>query len=123
MSENKKILVVEDNDFVRMQIVSFLKSGGYDVDEAIDGQSAESQMANRPHMIIADVMMEPVDGFTFIRNLRNKSDETPVIFVTGDQKSDLLEQSNKLGGVGFLIKPVQKDRLLMTVERTLKRAG
>ncbi len=123
MSENKKILVVEDNDFVRTQIATFLKGAGYLVEEAIDGQAAETQMVSQPNMIIADVMMEPVGGFTFIRNLRNNGNETPVIFVTGDQKSDLLEQSNKLGGVGVLIKPVQKDRLLMMVERTLKKVG
>lgn len=123
MSENKKILVVEDNDFVRTQIVTFLKSAGYSVEEAVDGQAAEPYIGNNPDIIVADVMMEPVGGFTFIRNLRNNENNTPVIFVTGDQKSDLLEQSNKLGGVGVLIKPIQKERLLMMVERTLKRAG
>lgn len=118
-----KILVVEDNDFVRMQIANFLKSEGFSVVEATDGQAAEGMLGEDPDLIIADVMMEPVGGFSFIRTVRNKGLEVPVILVTGDQNNDLLEQSNKLGVASVLIKPVKKDRLISMVQRTLKRAG
>lgn len=123
MSDNKTILVVEDNDFVRMQIAMFLKSSGFDVVEATDGQAAEGQLSSDPHLIIADVMMEPVGGFAFIRSIRNKGVDVPVILVTGDQNNDLLEQSNKLGVASVLIKPVKKDRLISMVQRTLQRSG
>ena len=123
MSDNTKILVVEDNDFVRMQIAMFLKSSGYDVVEATDGQAAEGQLSTNPQLIIADVMMEPVGGFAFIRSIRNKGVDVPVILVTGDQNNDLLEQSNKLGVASVLIKPVKKDRLISMVQRTLQRTG
>lgn len=123
MSDNIKILVVEDNDFVRMQIAMFLKSSGYDIVEATDGQAAESQLSSDPQLIIADVMMEPVGGFAFIRSIRNKGVDVPVILVTGDQNNDLLEQSNKLGVASVLIKPVKKDRLISMVQRTLQRSG
>lgn len=123
MSDNKTILVVEDNDFVRMQIAMFLKSSGFDVVEATDGQAAEGQLSSNPELIIADVMMEPVGGFAFIRSIRNKGVEVPVILVTGDQNNDLLEQSNKLGVASVLIKPVKKDRLISMVQRTLQRAA
>jgi CheY-like chemotaxis protein len=123
MSDTKKILVVEDNDFVRMQIGLFLKSAGFAVVEATDGQAAESMLSEDPHLIIADVMMEPVGGFAFIRSIRNKGVDVPVILVTGDQNNDLLEQSNKLGVASVLIKPVKKDRLISMVQRTLQRTG
>ncbi len=123
MSDNKTILVVEDNDFVRMQIAMFLKSSGFDVVEAADGQAAEGQLSSNPQLIIADVMMEPVGGFAFIRSIRNKGVDVPVILVTGDQNNDLLEQSNKLGVASVLIKPVKKDRLISMVQRTLQRSG
>jgi CheY-like chemotaxis protein len=118
-----KIMIVEDNDFVRMQIVTFLKSEGYQIVEATDGQAAENMIGENPDLIIADVMMEPVGGFSFIRSIRNKGLEVPVILVTGDQNNDLLEQSNKLGVASVLIKPVKKDRLISMVQRTLKRTG
>jgi two-component system chemotaxis response regulator CheY len=123
MNNNKKILVVEDNDFVRMQIGMFLKAAGYDVVEATDGQAAESKLSENPQLIIADVMMEPVGGFAFIRSIRNKGVDVPVILVTGDQNNDLLEQSNKLGVASVLIKPVKKDRLISMVQRTLQHTG
>lgn len=122
MSDKNTILVVEDNDFVRMQIGMFLKSVGYDIIEASDGQAAEAQLVQQPDLIIADVMMEPVGGFAFIRAMRNKGIHTPVILVTGDQNNDLLEQANKLGVVSVLIKPVKKDRLTAMAQRALGRA-
>lgn len=122
MTEEKTILIVEDNDFVRMQIGMFLRGEGYKIVEASDGQAAEDQLVTNPDMIIADVLMEPVGGFAFIRSIRNKGMNTPVILVTGDQNNDLLEQSNKLGVASVLIKPVKKDRLVAMVQRALQRA-
>ncbi len=121
MTTEKTILVVEDNDFVRMQIGMFLKTAGYNVTEATDGAAAENFLDPVPHLVIADVMMEPVGGFAFIRAMRNKGIQAPVLLVTGDQNNDLLEQSNKLGVVSVLIKPVKKDRLLSMVQRALER--
>jgi CheY-like chemotaxis protein len=121
MTADKTILVVEDNDFVRMQIGMFLKTAGYNVTEATDGAAAENCLDPVPNLVIADVMMEPVGGFAFIRAMRNKGIQAPVLLVTGDQNNDLLEQSNKLGVVSVLIKPVKKDRLLSMVQRALER--
>lgn len=119
----KKILVVEDNDFVRLQIGTFLKSADYDIIEATDGESAEEQIRFNPDIIIADVMMEPVGGFAFIRSIRNKGVDVPVILVTADQNHDLLEQSNKLGIATVLIKPVKKERLIAMVQRCIERGS
>lgn len=122
MADNQKtILVVEDNDFVRMQICVFLRSADFAVIEAADGRAAEEQMENHPDLIVADVMMEPVGGFAFIRAIRNRGVQIPVILVTGDQNNDLLEQANKLGVSSVLIKPVKKDRLVAMAQRAIQR--
>lgn len=126
MSDTAAILVVEDNDFVRMQIVSFLKNASYEVVEAREGNGAMELMSandNNIALAIVDVQMAPVGGFEFIRHLRNRDIDTPVILVTGDQNTDLLEMANKLGVGAVLKKPVEKDRLLRTVERAIKHAG
>lgn len=117
-----KILVVEDNDFVRAQIVKFLTDGGYDILEATDGQAAEKYVTDPiPDMVLADVMMEPVGGFGFVRYLRSQGyDHVPVVLVTGDQNSDLLTEAQKLGVGNVLMKPVQKERLLTVIERVLR---
>lgn len=119
MSEKHRILVAEDNDFVRMQIVRFLVEAGYDVAEASDGGTAGSLVRTGVALAIVDVRMEPVGGFDFIRALRGDGIDTPVVLVTGDQNPDLLTEAGKWGVGAVLIKPVQKDRLLKTVERTI----
>ena len=89
MSENIKILVVEDNDFVRMQIVQFLKQESYEVVESKDGEDALEKMTRDVDIAIVDVRMEPIDGFEFIRSIRAQDMDTEVILVTGDQNPDL----------------------------------
>ena len=114
------VLVAEDNDFVRMQIVSFLREVGCDVLEASEGRSALRQMAtSKVNLAIVDVRMEPMGGFEFIKTLRQGDDKTPVILVTGDQSSDLLEQAGHWKVAAVVMKPVQKDRLLTMVGRIL----
>lgn len=117
--EKSRILVVEDNDFVRMQIVKFLRDDGYETVESSDGQEALDAVMNDIDLAIVDVRMEPVDGFEFVRTIRSASIKTPVILVTGDDNPDLLNESAKLGIGAVLKKPVQKDRLIKTVSRTL----
>ena len=127
-----KILVVEDNDFVRMQIVRYLQEIDVEVIEASHGDQAldivkQEYIKRDPvSLAIVDVRMEPVDGFEFIRSIRGMDMDTPVILVTGDNNPDLLEQAGKWGVSAVMIKPVQKDRLVKTVTRTIdaqKRKG
>lgn len=126
MSDKNKILVVEDNDFVRMQIVRYLAETGADVieasqaDQALDFIRQEHHKQEPVSLAIVDVRMEPVDGFDFIRSIRGLDMDTPVILVTGDNNPDLLEQAGQWGVSAVMIKPVQKDRLVKTVVRTIE---
>lgn len=122
MTQTHKILVVEDNDFVRMQIVQFLKSENYEVVESTDGQQALDAVKEdlTYSLAIVDVRMEPIDGFEFLRVLRGLGSDMPVVLVTGDQNPDLLSDANKFGVTAVMMKPVQRDRLMQTIARTLK---
>lgn len=126
MSKENRILVVEDNDFVRMQIVRFLSDAGYDVVETEDGQKALECVNDNIGLAIVDVRMEPLDGFEFIKKVKGLELNLSYILVTGDQNPDLLSEAGMLGVSAVLMKPVEKDRLLKTVERTIdaiKRAS
>jgi len=132
MSDIFKILVVEDNDFVRLQIVRYLTETGAQILEASQGDQAlniiKQEYINKEpvSLAIVDVRMEPVDGFDFIRSIRGMDLDTPVILVTGDNNPDLLEKAGQWGVSAVMIKPVQKDRLVKTVTRTIeayKRKG
>lgn len=118
---NDTILLAEDNAFVRMQIAKFLTDGGYNVIEAEDGDNALEMLEQHDFgLAMVDVRMEPMDGFEFIRTIRGLDVTIPVVLVTGDSTPDLLEQANKWGVSAVLIKPVQKERLMKTVEKTIQ---
>ena len=121
MSDSYKILLVEDNDFVRMQIAGFLRDTGSEVIEAREGEEALEKVSESGgvDMAVVDIRMEPMGGFEFVQVLRGHSDNTPVVLVTGDQTSDILERASKCGVTAVLMKPVQRDRLLDVVARTL----
>ncbi|MAI62716.1 MAG: hypothetical protein CBB87_09600 [Micavibrio sp. TMED27] len=120
MSDIIKIMVVEDNDFVRMQIVKFLEADDREIVECINGQEALDAISSDISIAIVDVRMEPIDGFEFIKSIRGQNIKTPVILVTGDQNPDLLNEANKWGVAAVLMKPVQKERLMKIVDRTLQ---
>ena len=126
VSEKTRILVVEDNAFVRMQIVKFLKDDealNYEIVEASDGSEALNKMDHTIDMAIVDIRMEPMGGFEFLKHIRGEGSEAPVILVTGDSNPDLLTEANKWGVAAVLLKPVQRDRLTGTVSRTLKSSS
>ncbi len=120
MTNNSPILVVEDNDFVRMQIIKYLNDGGYQTIEASNGDEAIKMLKSSEILLaIVDVRMEPVDGFDFIRAIHGYDLKIPVILVTGDNNPDLLNKAGELKVSAMLTKPVEKERLLKAVERTL----
>ena len=123
MPDRSKILIAEDNDFVRMQICKFLQDEAYDIVEAVDGSEAiEIGKSERIDLAIVDVRMEPVDGFGFIKAMRGIKNEVPVILVTGDNNPDILKTCAEWGVGAVLIKPVQKERLVTAVSRSLQMA-
>lgn len=117
-----KVLIVEDNDFVRMQIVRYLNTAGFETVEASDGGKALEIIDDKFDLAIVDVRMEPIDGFEFIKSLRGRALRIPVILVTGDQNPDLLSEANKWSVSAVLMKPVQKDRLIKMAARAIQQA-
>lgn len=123
MGKQHTVLVVEDNDFVRMQIVAFLKGAGYATLEATDGDKALDLMSKEISLAVVDVRMEPMGGFEFIGITQEEGYNIPVVLVTGDQDNSLLEKANKLGVATVLMKPVEKDRLISMVGRLIERSA
>lgn len=123
MSDQKSILVVEDNDFVRMQMVRFLQDESYTVLEAADGVSGLAILkTDTVHVVILDVRMVPMDGFEMVKVMHSQNMAQPVIMVTGDQNPDLLSEAARWHVSAVLMKPVQKDRLIQMVSRALKQS-
>lgn len=121
-SQKNTVLVAEDNDFVRAQIAGYLKAMGHKVLQASEGTAALEHMDADPDIVLAivDVRMEPMGGLEFVKAIRGRDIETAVILVTGDQMPDLLEQASAWGVSAVLMKPVEKNRLTLTVKKTIE---
>lgn len=126
MSESSRptgtILVVEDNDFIRMQFLKFLSEEGYSVVEARSGLQALDLYGKHISAIVSDVRMEPMNGFELLRKIQASGSKPPSILVTSDQDPDMLSEATKLGVIGVLMKPVEKARLIQMVHRAIATA-
>ena len=122
MAEAKKILVADDEQQLALAVKIRLQSKGYTVVTASDGQQALQLAAQeKPDLIILDVLMPVMDGYSCLRELNTKfgRGKIPVIVLTArDRMKDLFE----LEGIeDYVIKPFDHEDLLIRIERVFKR--
>ena len=122
MAESKKILVADDEQQLALAVKIRLQSKGYTVVTANDGQQALQLAAQeKPDLIILDVLMPVMDGYSCLRELNTKfgRGKIPVIVLTArDRMKDLFE----LEGIeDYVIKPFDHEDLLLRIERVFKR--
>ncbi len=119
MDKSPKILVVEDNDFVRMQLARFLEEEGFETALSRDGEEAIRAMDDDIGLAVVDLRMQPMDGMEFIRRLKAMDRHVPVIVVTGYDTGGL-QREPAMWGVGEILqKPVSRETLVETVTRVL----
>ena len=103
----KKILIVEDDKFLRELISQKLLKEGYDIVEAVDGEKGiESANKERPDLVLLDLILPGIDGFEVLAKLKAdpKLSNIPVIILSNlGQKTDI-EKGIEMGAVDFLIK-------------------
>jgi two-component system, OmpR family, response regulator len=117
-----KILVVDDEEYIRDLVSSALRIAGYQSVTAADGSRALAAVsADNPDLVILDVGLPGIDGFEVCRRLREDGDETPVIFLTArDAAEDRVSGFTK-GGDDYLTKPFSLEELVARVRAVLRR--
>lgn len=106
MSENINILLVEDEPDLVLIIRNTLTSQGFNVRTAIDGEEGLRMFyAEKPDVLVADVMMPKMDGFTMVRQIRQTDQQTPVLFLTARSAIDDVVEGFELGANDYLKKP------------------
>lgn len=119
---NSKILVVDDEARMRKLLKDFLTSSGYEIYEAENGQKALEifNIHNDISLILLDVMMPVLDGWSTLREIR-KTSKTPVIMLTarGEESDELF--GFELGVDEYISKPFSPKILVARVEALLKR--
>ena len=120
----KKILVIEDEQIIRENILKLLKAEGFDVTGAENGaQGLNAAVSNLPDVIICDVMMPELDGYGVLMALRSNpvTATLPFVFLTGKAERSEMRQGMELGADDYLTKPFTKAELVGAISSRLKK--
>jgi len=115
------IAIVEDEPSISEVVSLYLKRAGYQVQLYEDGLAAQAAFSQfKPDLIILDVMLPGLDGFTLIRNLRNRS-EVPIIMLTSRREESDRIAGLELGADDYVVKPFSPQELVSRVRAVLRR--
>lgn len=118
-----KILVVDDEFRIRQIIRKYAEFEGYEVDEATDGMQAIQVCRQKSFdLIIMDVMMPELDGFSACREIRKFCD-TPIIMLSARGEEYDKIHGFELGSDDYVVKPFSPKELMMRVGAVIKRSG
>ena len=112
-----RILVVDDSGFQRKRTCRVLHRAGYETLDAADGKAAlEAVEREAPDLVITDLNMPTMTGMEFLAALQERGITLPVVVLTSDVQEATREECVERGAAEVLNKPVNDDRLLVTVE-------
>lgn len=117
------ILVVDDNDSIRKLIMTYLQREGYKTFLAADGLEA-LDILGREHidLMIADIMMPKMDGYTLTEDLRSSHYHLPILMITAKERIEDKKKGFAVGTDDYMVKPIDFDEMLMRVSALLRRA-
>ncbi len=121
---SNKILFVEDEEDLTLIVADTLRGQGYDVITAADGiQGLEKFKSEGADIVVADVMMPKMDGFTMAKEIRKLSPTVPLLFLTAKSTIDDVEQGFEIGANDYLKKPFELRELIVRIKALLRRYG
>jgi two-component system, sensor histidine kinase and response regulator len=121
----KHILLVEDNERLRSNLLFVLNKEGFDAVGAVNGAEALQVIAKDiPDLVISDIMMPDMDGYDLVKHLRESAStlSVPIIFLTAKGNPEELRSGMLHGVDDYLTKPVNINDLLATINVRLERA-
>ena len=118
--DKKKIIVVDDDKDIRELLENRLQANNYDVLLAESGRDGlEKIEKEKPDLILLDIKMPTMDGFTMLEELKKKSISIPVIILTG--YADMKDLFSTKDIADYIVKPFKDDELLLRINRVLSK--
>lgn len=118
-----KILIAEDDRELRKLFAHVLIKNGYTVKEVSNGKEAMDAIDNDYFdLIISDIMMPVMDGYEFVRSLRDCGNNIPVMMITAKDAFDDMRLGFLSGSDDYMIKPVNVNEMVIRVQALLRRA-
>jgi two-component system OmpR family response regulator len=117
------VLVVDDNDSIRKLITTYLIRDGYNAFAASDGLEA-LVILDKEHidLMIADIMMPNMDGYTLTNELRTSKYNLPILMITAKESIEDKKKGFLAGTDDYMVKPIDFDEMLLRVTALLRRA-
>jgi len=125
VKEHKRLLLIDDDPNLILLVKDYLEFRGYEVVTAENGREALEVLENDiPDMIICDVMMPEMDGYTFVSNVRQdeRTSWIPVLFLSAKGQSQDRVKGLNVGADVYMVKPFEPEELVAQVEASLKQA-
>jgi two-component system, chemotaxis family, chemotaxis protein CheY len=119
----KTVMTVDDSVSMRQMVSLVLKSGGYEVVEAVDGMDALSKLNGQElHLFLTDVNMPNMDGIEFTRQVRARPEYkfVPIVLLTTESDVEKKQQGKAAGATAWIVKPFEPDQLLAVVKKVLR---
>lgn len=117
----KKVLIVDDNMYIRFALTSLMSQSGYEGIEVGEGEKVIAEVtARQPDVIILDKKLPGYDGLDLLREIKKIDENIPVIVLTayGDDKTR--EEAFEAGADIFMTKPFDNDEIIRTIDMLLK---
>src|SRR5258708_8589746 len=115
------VLVADDDEAICELLTDFLADKGYSVDQAKDGQTVLKKLEKHaPHALLLDNKLPGMDGLAVIKQMNNDGLDTPTIIMTAHGTSSIAIQSIQLGAYDYLTKPLDLDKVQLTLQRLLE---
>ena len=117
-----RILVVDDSASMRQMVAFALSSAGFSVDEAEDGQVALGRAQGQKfNAVVTDVNMPNMDGFTFIRTVREQEvyRNLPIVVLSTEGQEKDIKQGISLGANLYMVKPAQPQQMVRNIKMLL----
>ncbi len=125
MTSAPRVLVVEDDESLRVALEDNLQAEGYAVDAVADGLRARERLAGEPYdLVVLDVMLPGVDGYTLAREVRARPGPQPkILMLTARTLEDDVVRGLEVGADDYLTKPYRLRELLARVKALLRRGA
>lgn len=122
MTRTTYILLLEDDINLCTVLADYLRSKGYAVDAAYDGQEGWEMLSHKHYdMLLTDIMMPRMNGWQLLKNLRESNNPIPVIVVSAKNDREDLIKGYNLGCDDYVTKPYSMDILICKIEAVLRR--
>ena len=119
--KKKSVLVVDDEESIRISLKRMLEKEKFQVETAEDGSMALKKLANHPYdLVLTDIMIGDISGINVLKNIKEKYSNVLVLLMTGYASIETAIDALRLGATDYILKPCSKKEILSSINKSLK---